>query len=197
MTEHWPHHSTQQHILYILKLEEQLLNDPLTPAVNGLVVSHTVTTLTWWREWPTDSRRQWPWSKSHCDQTYIWREWPPDSSTGWPWSKSHGDPKLTWWRKWPPDSSSQWPWSKSHCDQTYIWREWTLYSCNLGESHTMTQNLHDEEDDPQTPAVNGLGVGPTACCDQNFRGQVSGRATKCLHHGARIHKLGQAEVCHL
>ena len=47
MTEHWPHHSTHQHILYILKLKEQLLNDPLIPAVNALGVSHTVPKLTY------------------------------------------------------------------------------------------------------------------------------------------------------
>ena len=32
---------------------------------------------------------------------------------------------------------------------------------DLGVSHMVTQNLHDEENDPQTPAVDGLGVSHT------------------------------------
>ena len=106
-------------------------------------------------------------------------------------------PKVTCWREWPPDSDSLGV--SLIVNRTYITKRMpqTLYKWMALELATFWLNSHDEEDDPQTPAVDGLGVGPASCSHQNFRGQVSGRAAKCLHHGARVHKLGQAKVCHL
>ena len=129
-------------------------------------------------------------------QLTWWRGWSPFSSS-WSQRLQMLWPKVTCWREWPPDSDSLGV--SLIVNRTYITKRMpqTLYKWMALELATFWLNSHDEEDDPQTPAVDGLGVGPASCSHQNFRGQVSRRAAKCLHHGARVHKLGQAKVCHL
>lgn len=46
-----------------------------------------------------------------------------------------------------------------------------------------------KDNNTETPAVDGLGVGAHSCCAQDFRSQIRRRATKRLHHRPCIDEL--------
>ena len=58
-------------------------------------------------------------------------------------------------------------------------------------------NSPDEQDDTETPAVDGLRVRPRPGRLQYLRGEVVRSATERLQHRISINELGHAEISHL